>query len=116
MDLIRVLPIVVSMWLLAAHFFRAGLVWLAAVSVALPLLLVARHRWVARFLQTALVLGAIEWVRTLIVFASARAEAGQPWTRLAFILGTIALITLLSAAVFWSASLRARYGLDRRDR
>ena len=111
MNFVRVLPVVFSMWLLAAHFFRAGSIWLAAISIVLPLSLVVRNRWVARILQAALVLGAIEWIRTLVVFAYARAASGQPWTRLAIILGAVALATLLSAAVFRSASLRDRYRL-----
>jgi len=67
--------------------------------------------WVARLLQIVLVIGALEWIRTLVVFATARAAAGQSWTRLAVILGVVALLTLVSAMVFQGASLSRRYRL-----
>ncbi len=111
MDFVRVLPVVISLLLLGAHFFRAGSVWLAGIFLAMPVLLAIKARWVARLLQIVLVIGALEWVRTLIVFATERAAAGQSWTRLAVILGVVALLTLVSATVFQGAALSRRYRL-----
>ena len=111
MEFVRVLPVVISLLLLAAHFFRAGYVVLAGVFLAMPILLAIKARWVARLLQIVLVIGALEWIRTLVIFATARAAAGQSWTRLAVILGVVALLTLLSAMVFQGASLSRRYRL-----
>jgi hypothetical protein len=100
-----------SFLLLAAHFYRAGDPVLAAFSLALPFLLFLKEAWVARVVQAALLLGSIEWIRTLYLFAQQRIELGQPWTRLAIILGSVALFTALSALVFRSSSLRRRYSL-----
>lgn len=94
---LRALPVVLSALLLAAHFSRAGNLALVALSLGLPLLLLVRERWSARAVQAGLVLGALEWVRTLAFFAGVRMEAGRPWGRLAVILGVVAALTALSA-------------------
>jgi hypothetical protein len=70
---------------------------LVALSLALPLLLLVQERWSVRAVQAGLVLGALEWVRTLALFAGQRMEAGRPWGRLAVILGVVAALTALSA-------------------
>jgi len=41
-----------------------------------------------------------------------RSDLGEPWMRMAFILGGVALFTFGSLLVFRSPTLRARYGLD----
>lgn len=94
---LRALPVVLSAVVLAAHFYRSRSIPLVAVSLALPLLLLVRERWSARVVQAGLVLGALEWVRTLAFFAGQRLEAGRPWGRLAVILGVVAALTALSA-------------------
>jgi hypothetical protein len=94
---VRALPVVLSALALAAHFFRSRQVSLVALSLALPLLLLARRRWSARTVQAGLVLGSLEWVRTLANFAGQRMEVGRPWGRLAVILGAVAALTALSA-------------------
>lgn len=86
-----------ALLLLGAHFFRAG-GWLpAAVAVALLALLAVPHRWAVRTLQVALVLGALEWLRTLAAFAAARIAVGQPYLRLTAILVGVSAFTLLGA-------------------
>jgi hypothetical protein len=95
--ILRALPVTLSALVLAAHFSRASRLPLVALSLALPLLLLVRKRWSARVVQAGLVLGALEWVRTLAFFASQRMEAGRTWGRLAVILGAVAVLTALSA-------------------
>ncbi|MBK9090916.1 MAG: hypothetical protein IPL90_18485 [Holophagales bacterium] len=94
---LRALPVVLSALVLAAHFFRSRQLPLVALSLAVPLLLFVRERWSARVVQAGLVLGALEWVRTLAYFAGQRMEVGRPWGRLAVILGVVATLTALSA-------------------
>ena len=72
--------------------------------------LLLRRAWVPRLFQVVLLLGAAEWLRTLYLFAAERVAFGQPWTRLALILGGVALFTALSGLVFRSRGLRTRYG------
>ncbi len=113
--MLGLLPVILSALVLAAHFFRAGnLIGLALCLGGLALLFVPRA-WAARAVQVGLVLGAAEWVRTLLDFTAQRRAMGEPWARLAVILGTVALFTIASALVFRGARLRRRYGLSRRD-
>jgi hypothetical protein len=106
---LKMLPIIISFLLLSAHFYRAGLAIPAGVSIAVPIFLLFRESWVPRLLQILLLLGALEWLRTLIMFAGLRIEDSQPWTRLAIILGAVALFTACSGLVFRSKTLRLRY-------
>jgi hypothetical protein len=97
--------------LLAAHFYRAGQPVLAALSVSALVLLAVPRPWAARVLQGALLAGALEWLRTLAVFASTRMALGQPYLRLTLILVAVAVFTAASAAVFQQPALRRRYRL-----
>ena len=106
---VRLLPVILSLLLLAAHFYRAGHVVMTGLCLAVPLLLFLRKPWVPRLFQLLLILGAIEWLRSLYFFAAMRIAWEQPWTRLAIILGSVALFTALSALVFSSRKLRNFY-------
>ena len=100
--------------LLAAHFYRAGHLAFAALSVAALLLIAVPRAWAARVLQVALLAGAFEWLRTLVLFASARMAMGQPYLRLTLILVGVAAFTAASAAVFQHARLKRRYRIEAR--
>jgi hypothetical protein len=109
MNFLRLLPVIISLLLLSAHFMRAGQTMLAALPVVLMAFLIVREKWVAWLIQLALVLGAIEWIRTLVAVAEVRLEYGMPWVRMAVILGAVAAFTALSSLVFRSKGLRKRY-------
>ncbi len=100
-----------SFLVLAAHFFRAGNLVLFAVALAFLALLVVPRAWAARTLQAGLALGAVEWVRTLAAFAGQRRAAGLPYTRLALILGGVALATAACLLVFRSERVRRFFRL-----
>ena len=98
-----------SFALLGAHFYRAGwLPWVVICGIAIGLLAL-RRRWVPRIAQIALVLGALEWLRTLWVIADLRLAMGQPVLRLAIILGIVAALAMLAALVFETRALRRLY-------
>lgn len=99
---------------LGAHFMRAGAWPLVLACVGLVLLMAWPRRWAARTVQAALALGAAEWLWTLALLAQQRIALGQPWLRMALILGGVALFTAGAALVFQRRSLRLRYGLDRK--
>jgi len=109
MNVLRLLPVILSFFLLAAHFFRAGHLVLTVLSLSILLLLFVKKSWVPRVIQTALVLAALEWLRSLFMLVQVRMEWGQPWQRLAVILGGVVLATLLSALVFRAKRLKSRY-------
>lgn len=108
---VRLLLPTLACVLLAAHFYRAGALPLAALSAALPLLLAVPRAWAARAMQVALVLGAFEWLHTLAEIAGARVATGQPVLRLVLILMTVALFTGASALVFRQPEVKARFRL-----
>ena len=105
-------PIVLSLAVLGAHFLRYGSDIGVAASLILIGLLFVRKAWVARLVQIALVLGAIEWLRTLFLLAQMRAAMGQPATRMTIILGAVAVVTFCSAFLFQSTRLKKIYGLE----
>ena len=111
MNVLRLLPVILSLLVLAAHFFRAGYLYVTAAVLILVPLLALRRWWVARLAQVVLVLGAAEWVRSTLAFVRMREAMDMPWTRLALILGSVAAFTLLSALVFFLPVLRRRYRL-----
>lgn len=113
MNFLKLIPVILSFLILGAHFFRAGLFPLAAISLILPLLLFIRQNWIARLSQVFLVIGALEWIRTLLSLVEMRQAMGMPWIRLAVIIGIVSLITGLSALVFQSKGLKERYKPDK---
>ncbi|MCP4549158.1 MAG: hypothetical protein GY835_22115 [bacterium] len=114
MKVMQLIPVVISLLVLGAHFLRYGWTFLFVAVVVLMVAVLTIHRpWAARTAQTALVLGFLEWLRTLFYLANARFDAGQP-VRMIVILGAVAAFTLLSALVFQTRTLRRLYGLDQR--
>jgi len=109
MNALRLLPVILSFLLLGAHFYRAGQLPVTVACVAVLLLLFLRRFWVPMLFQFLLVLGALEWLRALYGFAQMRIAFGEPWTRLAVILGTVALFTALSGLSFRHRQLRTFY-------
>jgi len=111
LNALRLLPVVLVLAILAAHFYRAAQWAGFGVTVALLPLLLVRAPWAARVLQAALVLGALEWLRTAAALVAVRQSMGQPYTRLALILGAVALATALCALLFQWRPVRERFRL-----
>ena len=104
------IPIVLSILVLGAHFLRFGN-WIGVFAAFLLIaLLFLRRPWVARLMQVVLVLGTVEWLRTMYELGHIRALHGQPYGRMVAILGIVAAVTLLAALLFESKTLRQIYG------
>lgn len=97
MNALRAVLIVLAFLLLAAHFSRAGHDLASLAAVLFPILLLVRRRWARWTLRVALVLGGFEWLRTLFRLVGERRALGEDWTRLALILGVVALLTFGAA-------------------
>lgn len=104
-------PIVLSLVALGAHFLRYGNEPGVIAAVVLTGLLFLRRAWVARLVQVALVLGAIEWLWTMYTLLQIRAAQGAPATRMVLIIGAVALVALASALLFQTKRLKRVYGL-----
>lgn len=109
MIFVNLSPVGLSFLLLAAHFYRGHNLLLVGVLLALLALLALRQRWVPRVQQAALLLGALEWLRTLAMLVMERSAMGQAYLRLALILGAVAALTALSGLVFRAVRVRAFY-------
>jgi hypothetical protein len=94
-----VVMVVVSGLLISTHFFRSGDYVLAVAGLAFPALLAIRRRFARRLVQLFLVLAGAEWIRTLVLLAMERNAYGQPWIRMALILGAVAALAAVSAAL-----------------
>lgn len=103
------IPTLLSFLLLGAHFLHQGSLTLLMVSLLIPLTLLIRHRWAARAVQVVLMIAALEWISTAIMLAEKRMADGDPWKRMAVILGGVALWTVCSALLFETPPLRRRY-------
>lgn len=108
MNFLIALPAVLSLLVLGAHFLRSGWPALTIACVAIPVLLVVRRPWAVKVVQAVLVLGALLWVRTVIVLIDERQAAGRAWLRMAIILGGVALFTFLSAVLLIMFRTRGR--------
>ena len=62
---LQLTPVVLSLLVLGAHFLRASSSIMVAVVVIVLGLLAVPRRWAARAVQAALLLGTVEWMRTL---------------------------------------------------
>ena len=62
---LQLTPVVLSLLVLGAHFLRASSSIMVAVVVIVLGLLAVPGRWAARAVQAALLLGTVEWMRTL---------------------------------------------------
>jgi len=104
------MPVFLSALLLGAHFLRSGSVLMAVFTLLFPFVLFIKRSWAARLVQLFLAFGVIEWAITLLHLVAERRVDGQPWIRLAIILGIVVLFTGSSALIFsFSRSLRKRY-------
>jgi hypothetical protein len=106
------IPIVLSLLLLGAHFMRYGNTVIVIGVAAMLALLFLRQRWVARFIQFFLVLGALEWLRTLVMLVQMRTAMGEPYLRMAIILGLVTALTVFAAFLFQAKELKAIYHID----
>lgn len=109
MNFVRLLPVVISSVLIAAHFLRSGATIVAFICLFANGLLFITRSWSVRIIQVLLILYAVEWIRTLINLVQLRLEHGMPWMRLAIILGGVVLFTAFSALSFRHPMLQKKF-------
>lgn len=85
---------------LGAHFLRSGEPHFLLACLCCCVLCWIPRPWAQRTVQGVLLFGAAEWGLTLAALIAQRRGAGLAWGRLAAILGTVALLTGLSALLF----------------
>jgi len=98
--------------LLAAHFSRANNNILAVLTLAIPLLLFVKKKWVIDALQIVSYLAALVWVYGGYQYIQLRIEAGDDWVRLLFIMGAIALYSVWSGYWLLSEKVKETYNTN----
>ena len=97
----------ISLLLLAAHALRPGDWALAAVFLLLCGAVFSRRAWLRPVLALVLALGCVVWAESGAEFLRLRLALGQPWLRLALILGGVLALTALSSALLLTPRARA---------
>lgn len=105
---LRLLPTVLSALLLAAHFLRSGNLFLALGCAAFPALLLVRRVWALHVTQACLAFAAVTWGWTAFQIAQRRIATGQPWGRMALILGAVSLLAVGAAVLLQARGTRQR--------
>lgn len=107
----QLIPIFLSMFMLSAHYLRYANMIGLVTCIMVPFLLFIRNKVVVRIIQFSLLVAIYIWIDTLLNLISIREQLGQDWERMAIIFAGVILFTLLSGLVFYTKTLRKRYGL-----
>jgi hypothetical protein len=111
---LQLLPVCLSLLVLAAHFLRSAHFIAAAICIMLTFIVFVYKPYAARLAQIALLIGTFEWIATTLALSAERSAVGAPALRMQIILGSVASVCFLSIFVFYSRTLRERFGLGRR--
>jgi hypothetical protein len=79
---------------------------LTIITLAVPFLLLIKRNWSRVLLQIALIAGALEWLRTIVITTQIRMEMDQPWIRMVVILALIVLLNLYAALSLQSPKMK----------
>ena len=109
---VRLLPLLFSTLLISAHFMRAHGNLIGSLFLLLLFTLFIRKSWILRLWQVLLSLAAITWIFTTISLINLRIDLGQPWLRLALILGAIIVFTIWSAYLLENKKIKNYYNLN----
>lgn len=108
MPVLFVLPAIVSLLILAAHFLHNGGNFLLVIPcLALCLFLFSHNRWMLYIVQIALILATIEWIFTAIDIVQVREQTGLPYMRAAIIISSVAALNLIAAVLLRYRNRRA---------
>lgn len=108
--MIRVVPAVLALLVLGAHFLRQGGVAAFLVCLLLPAVaLLYRRRWVLRVWQFLLAFGAFVWASTAVELTQERIAEGRAFLRMAAILTALSAFTAAAAWLAGRPAVAASY-------
>lgn len=110
---LRILPVLLSAIILAAHYLRGGYPLFMLIYLLAPFLLLKKKAWAVRVVQALMWFGVIEWLITILLLIEERIALNQDYLRMVIILGAVTLLTAGSTFVFRAKTMRARYGLGK---
>ena len=99
MIFLRLLPIILSTLLLAAHILRFYGLTPAIVTFMLLLTLFLRKTWTIRLWQALLTIAIFVWIHTAFVLVRLRLELELDWRRLFLIMAGVMAFNIFS--IFW---------------
>ena len=106
---LRILPVIISAVLVAAHFLRSFSLLPMLLCLAAPALLLIKRQWSLVLLQCLSVIAAAFWMYVLYGIIQVRIFDGVSWTASAIILGAVALFTLYSGWLLNTPEIKNRY-------
>lgn len=105
----RAIPALLCGAILGAHFLRQGSLIAALICLILPVTaLILRRDWALTSTRLLLWTGAALWLLNGFRMAQDRLDRGEPWQRLALILGSVAVLTALSAWLLGDKAVQER--------
>ncbi len=93
MKILKIICIILSYVLIAAHFLRAGNLTLALGLALFPAILFIRHRFSEWLIRAGLIFSLVVWLKTLFWLWKIYQIHHLPFTRPALILGAVILFT-----------------------
>jgi hypothetical protein len=105
----RVIPLILASLMLSAHFFRHWNYLLMIVSLLAPCLLFIKRRWSLIALRVFTILGGGVWIVAIVDIAKIRITMGEPWGKMAVILGVVALFTIFAGLLLNSSKVKEKY-------
>lgn len=108
----RLIPIVLSFFIIGAHFLRSGALGLTIMCLTAPLALLIKRKWIVRVFSILLCFIAIDWISTAFDIWMKRQVKGEPATRMLIILSVVALFSACSSLVFRTKKMKERYSAN----
>lgn len=109
---VRLAPVILSFVALGAHFLRRGELAVTIIFILLPFVLYVPQRWAMRMVQAVLGFGVLVWLNTAMEMRATRMLEGRPAGRAMAIMGAVALLTLISALLLESKTIKAHYAAE----
>mgnify|MGYP006303258947 CR=1 FL=1 len=110
MHRLLLIPPTLSFLFLAAHELRTGdLLQLSGWAGVALVMLTVRRAWARHVSILALCLGLVTWTRVTVELLRFRMFTGEPYARLLAIMGSVALLMLVSVLILLSRRMRARF-------
>jgi len=109
MIIVRLIPLILSTLLIAAHLMRSYGLEAAIAALLLLGTLFLRRELTRRFWQGLLVIAAIIWIDTTYGIVQFRQELNLPWLRMMIIMGAVIAFTVFSAIWLESRKIKTFY-------
>ncbi len=107
--ILRIIPLIISWLILAAHFMRYGNIYYVLFCIAVPLLLLIPKRIILHTVQWLTFAGVLLWIMIGIDLVKFRISFNGDYYRLAIIMTFVALFTFASGLLLYHRSFRRVY-------